>query len=895
MLTDDTLGPYRVLDKLGEGGMGQVWRARDTKLNRNVALKVLPDSFANDADRLARFTREAHTLASLNHPHIAAIYGLEEGPSTSSGQAGVRALVMELVEGDDLSQRIVRLRAPGASARPAGMPLDEALPIARQIADALEAAHEQGIVHRDLKPANIKVRPDGTVKVLDFGLAKALEPTAAASAATTQSPTITTPAMTEAGMILGTAAYMSPEQARGKAVDKRADIWAFGVVLYEMLTGTRLFAGDSVPETLGLIFSREPDLTTLPPGTPARVRSLMARCLVKDPRQRLRDIGEARLILERPDDPVAMVVQPPQRAVVRAVPWAVALAAVLAAGWALWGRPGPGPSTPAATHLEIGFPPDVEPYHLAKGPAISPDGRAVAMVGVKDGVRSLWVRRLDRAEATEIGDSGSVAVSAFSPDSRSVAFIVAGGLITRVGLADQQRKVVASGADLNGALAWSPSGIVFSRGGALWVVSPEGGVPRALTTLDAARKEAAHSYPVVLPGERFVLFATPTAEPGGERIEAVPFGGGQRTVVVERATSPVWSSTGHLLFARDGVVLAAAIDARTATLQGAAVPVLPSGSLQSLGSGGLAFELSSAGTLLSIPAGFTDTRVVSVGHDGAARADLLPSDRYTNPRISPDGRTLLVEVAGSGIELLDLVRGTRARLAAGLLSSAMSTWSADGNRVVFKRFQVPYWVAADGSGTSGPVPGATLNDFPSSPGPEPDSIIEVRLQPDTSADVFLMSISGAFAPKPLVVTPAYDGGAQLSPDGRWLLYPSDISGRADIYVTRYPALDRRWQVSEGGGVQGRWSRNGREIYYRGGKHIVAVALDAAGAEPAFGKPLPLFADDYDFGGGNSIANYDVTADGRFIMIRRGPNGGKLRVVLNWTEELKQILAAGGVK
>ena len=326
------LGVYEVIAKIGQGGMGQVWRARDTKLNRDVALKVLPDLFANDADRLMRFTREAQTLASLNHPNIAHIHGLEE-----SGD--VRALVMELVEGDDLSQRIARLRAPGASARQAGMPLDEVLPIARQIAEALEAAHEQGIIHRDLKPANIKVRSDGTVKVLDFGLAKAMEPPAASSLNVSQSSMITTPAMTQAGMILGTAAYMSPEQARGKTVDKRADIWSFGVVLYEMLTGTRLFAGDSVPETLGLIFSHEPNLATLPSATPARVRALMARCLVKDPRQRLRDIGDARLDLEGAGDtPAAASPVPARGSLWRAVPWALAAAASLLAGWVISGN-----------------------------------------------------------------------------------------------------------------------------------------------------------------------------------------------------------------------------------------------------------------------------------------------------------------------------------------------------------------------------------------------------------------------------------------------------------------------------------------------------------------------------------------------------------------------------
>ena len=693
-------------------------------------------------------------------------------------------------------------------------------------------------------------------------------------------------------MILGTAAYLAPEQARGKAVDKRADIWAFGVVLFEMLTGTRLFAGESVAETLGLIFSREPDLTTLPATTPARVRTLVARCLMKDPRQRLRDIGDARLDLE--DAAAAASPVPARGPLWRALPWGLAATALLLVGWTTWGPTSVASTAREVTHLDIGFPRDVEPFQSAHGPAISPDGRTVAMVGVKDGVRSLFVRRLDRAAATELPATGSAHQAAFSPDSSSVAFMVAGGSITRVGLADQQRKVLASDADVNGALVWSPAGIVFARGGALWIVSPEGGAPRALTVLDAARHEVAHDHPVVLPGERVVLFASQPAEPGGERIEAVPIDGGQRTVVVERATSPVWSSTGHLLFARDGVVLAAALDPRTATVQGAAIPVLPSGSLQALGSGGLAFEMSSTGTLLSIPAGFIDTRVVSVDRDGAAKADLLPSDRYANPRISPDGRTLLVEIGGNVIEGLDLARGTRARLTAGALNTSFSTWSADGSRVVFKRFNLPFWAAADGSGTTGPVPGATVNDVPSSPGPDPDSIIGLRPLPDTSVDVFLMSISGAFAPKPLIVTSGYDGGAQLSPDGRWLLYQSDTSGRAEIYVRRYPVLDRQWQVSEGGGVQARWSRNSKEIYYRGAKHIVAVALDAAGAEPVFGKPTVLFADDYEFGGGVSIANYDVMPDGRFIMIRRGSNGGKLRVVINWTEELKQILAAGGV-
>ncbi len=872
------VGPYEILGPIGAGGMGEVYRARDTKLNRDAAIKVLPAAFAQDEGGVARLRREAQVLASLNHPHIASIYGLEE-------TNGALALALEFVEGDDLARRLAR----------GPIPIDEAIAYAKQIVEGLEAAHEKGIVHRDLKPANIKVTKDGAVKILDFGLAKAYEGDAGqAGSDPSQSPTMARHG-TLAGVILGTAAYMSPEQARGKAVDKRADIWAFGVVLFEMLAGRRLFPGETLSDTLAAVLTREPDWTMLPSPTPPGVRRLLARCLDRDPKKRLRDIGDARPELEdaraTPGTEAA-----PTRSVWRVGPWGLTAAAVLVAGWTLWGRSGLDPTSRDVTHLDIAYPPDVEPLTVAtQGLAISPDGRNVAMIGVRDAVRHVLVRRLDRAEASEVPGTGGVNSTAFSPDNGSVAFIPSSGSLTRVSLADQQRKVVAFGADITGGLVWSPAGIVFARGGALWIVSPEGATPRALTVLDAARGEVFHSHPVVLPGERFVLFASQNAEPGAERIEAVSIEGGPRSVIVERATTPVWSPTGHLLFARDGAVLAAAFDPHTAAVRGAAVPVMPPGAVEALRSGDLGLTLSSTGTLLYLPAGFTDQRVVSVGRDGAVRALDLPTGRYACPRISPDGRRLLVESAGNFIEALDLARGTRARLSATASGTQFSTWSADGNRVVSRRFNLPFSVKADGSGDAAPLPAAGVNDFPMSAGPDSDSVIVLRVRPETSADIFLMSISGAFEPKPLIETPAYEGGAQLSPDGRFLLYQSDTSGQAEIYVRRYPALDRQWQVSEGGGVQARWSGSSREIYYRSGQRIVAVSLDASGAEPVFGKPSALFADEYDYGFGISIANYDVTPDGRFIMLRRGANGGNLRAVVNWTEELKQILAAGGVR
>jgi Tol biopolymer transport system component len=782
---------------------------------------------------------------------------------------------MELVEGPTLADRIAR----GA------IPVDETLAIATQIAEALGAAHEQGIIHRDLKPANIKVRDDGTVKVLDFGLAKALEPKVS-SADVVDAPTITSPLMTHAGVILGTPAYMSPEQARGKPIDKRADIWAFGCVLYEMLTGARPFPGNDVTE---------PNWNALPSGTPIGIKRVLVRCLMKDPKQRLHDIADARLELEdAAHDTRGPVLRAPTPVFWRAAPWGVAAAVALIAGWAVWSRTGSSTTAPLVTHVEIGYPADVEPFiGRSMPPAISPDGRAVARIALRDGLRRVFIHRLDRDEAaTDLPETVGANGAVFSPDSASVAVLLTSGRITRIGLADQQRQLVTSGADFSLPITWNQAGIFFCRGGALWIVSPEGGAPRQLTELDPARHEVAHLNAVVLPGGRLVLFASETSEPGSERIESVPIDGGPRSVVVERARFPVWSPTGHLLFMRDAAVFALALDPRTGKALGAATRIISAGAIEPIYMGQLALSLSSTGTLVFAPAGFTDRRLVSVGRDGAALLLDPKSGRYGSPRISPDGKRLLVENGGS-IEVLNLERHTWSTLAS-TSASSFCTWSADGTRVVFAQFGSPVWVTDDGSFT-GSVRGGGLHDTPVSPGPDPDSFFANRISSDTESDIYLMSISGAFQPKPVIHTPAYDGGAQLSPDKQWLVYQSDQLGRPEIYVRRYPTLAGPWPVSAGGGIQPRWSRDMKEIYYRDGVHVVAVTFHALGAEPTLGKPEPLFTDDYDYAAGLSVANYEVTADGRFIMTRRGVNGGRLHVVFNWTEELKQILASGGVR
>jgi Tol biopolymer transport system component len=680
------LGVYEVTSALGEGGMGQVFRARDTKLDRDVAIKILPDAFAHDADRLARFTREAKTLASLNHPNIAAIYGLEES-------GGLTALVMELVEGDDLSRKIDGLRAKGS-----GLPLDEALPIAKQIADALEAAHEQGIIHRDLKPANIMIRADGTVKVLDFGLAKALQPGDGSPRrgygdpspiSPTLSPTLSMHA-TEAGMILGTAAYMSPEQARGKAVDKRADIWAFGAVLYEMLTGARAFAGDDISITLASVLKDDVRWEALPFDTPPRLRRLLERCLDRDVKQRLRDIGEARVEIAKAESgapdavPSAAAAIAPRPAFRERIAWSVAGIAVLALLALAYGRQ----TEDTVTNARPVRLPFVPPASVAAADlgytVVSPDGQKLLFAGrsASDGRRMLWVRPLDSLEAAPLPDTDDAIEPFWSPDSRSVGF-GAQGKLKRVDLAGGRAQTLTDAARLVGG-AWSPSGvIVFSPDFRLplFRVAASGGerVPATPPNVGGAR------YPAFLPdGRHFLYYAD-----GGDGAPST-FVGSVDSMDVRRllpgSAPTTYARPGWLLYSRNGMLVAHAFDAKRLELTGEPLPVGAGPATSNVAVGGR-FSVSDNGVLVTQDAPMYDYQLTwfdragkQVGTLGAVFKVAAPQ----LPRLSPDGKRVVLQRFDAQrrqeLWIGDVTRGTFDRFTTFYAQLAM--WSPDSRSVI---------------------------------------------------------------------------------------------------------------------------------------------------------------------------------------------------------------------
>jgi eukaryotic-like serine/threonine-protein kinase len=911
------LGPYEVITPIGEGGMGQVYRARDTRLNRDVALKVLPDSFANDPDRLARFQREAQVLASLNHPHIAHLYGLER-QERREGQDGRSApfLVMELVEGEDLAQRLTR----GA------IPTDEALPIAKQIAEALEAAHEQGIIHRDLKPANIKVRADGTVKVLDFGLAKAMDPPTA-SPDVSRSPTITTPAMTHAGMILGTAAYMAPEQARGKAVDKRADIWAFGCVLFEMLSGTKPFAGDEVTDTLAFIITREPDWNVLPRGLPTPIQRLLRRCLQKNPNDRLHDIGDARLEISdaatgtgmaATPDPTSPLVRrnaPRWKSVVASALAMTALVGATAAGtaWWLW------PEAKIVRPVRFTVTPTGKlPLPFAAGSpyrdfVISPDGsRIVYNVAVSADNVELWVRSLDALEGTQIpGIIGrSLGWPFMSPDGNWIAFFWGGELkkvLATGGAAITVCRVPGGSAGLRGG-SWGPDNtIIFASDGAsgLMSVPAGGGEPTILTTPDREHGEIDHVFPVLLLDGHSVLFTIVRNGDAPSQIALLDIRTGDRRILLTGGSQPEYIETGKRVYVSNGSLRVVPFDLAKREVTGDSLPVIDSVMTKANAYGAAEFSVSRSGTLVyqpGSPLALAERSLVWVARDGREEPLKAPARAYESPRISPDGKKIAVSIRdqANDIWLWDTERTTLRRLTDDPATDIAPVWTSDGQRIIFSSGSAGalnlYWKSADGSGSTERL--TTSDDAQTSTSVSPDGTAVLAHTPGSSASksgILRVQLGPTPRTEYLLASTSTVRNPMVSPDGKWLAYSSDESGPSQIYVRPFPKVnDGWWQVSNSGGTKPLWSRNGRELFYLDtDRYLTSVPIDSG---PTFSSRTPIRILQSQYYSGANVINYDVAPDGqRFVMIKN-PDfsasqaaAASLVVVLNWAEGLKALV------
>jgi serine/threonine protein kinase len=782
------IGRLEIVSALGAGGMGEVYRARDAELGRDVAIKVLPELFAANPERMARFAREAKVLASLSHQNIAAIYGLED-------MGSVRALVLELVEGQTLAEAI-------ALAGPHGIPIEDSLPIAAQIAAALEAAHARGIIHRDLKPANIKLRPDGTVKVLDFGLAKAMA-SDSPSVDPGISPTITG---TRPDVILGTAAYMSPEQARGKAVDKRADVWAFGCVLYEMLTGVRVFGGDDVADSLAAVVRAEPDWSKLPAETPAPIRRLLRRSLEKDPKERLPDIGMARLEIKDALSTPTSAVEPTPVAPSSHRSWLPWIVAALFAGLALaasaWSLLRIDGIDQPPMRLEIIPPPGFAPDSLA----LSPDGRQLAFVAPIDGVPRIWVRQLAQESAQPLPGTDHASFPFWAPDGRSLGFF-AGGKMQRIDLAGGSPQVLADVTVGRGA-SWSRDGVILfapALTSALMRVSASGGVPEPATRLEMGVLN--HRWPHFLPDGRHFLFGSiAESDKRGLYLGSLD---GDRPVRLLEASAAGWYASGYLVFDvfdDAGVVKAVRFDIERRRVTGESVPVVQN--LFKPPTGRSASSLSSTGVFAYVRASFGHRRLVWMDRGGKLVGTVGQTDAagLANPELAPDGRRVAVTRIsdGSAVWLIDVARGVPTRLTFGPGLDTAPFWSPKGDRVVYRhqvgRAQDLFVTAANALGEAKRLFPGRGSETPADWSPDG----RVLLYAVPGDDLMALDVE-RMKSFPVAQTAANEGWGQFSPDGRFVAYQSNESGRFEIYVRTFPGAEGKWPVSAAGGTQPRYA------------------------------------------------------------------------------------------
>jgi serine/threonine-protein kinase len=873
------LGAFEVLSVIGAGGMGEVYRAHDEKLGRDVAIKVVPDLWRVDPERRARFDREARLLASLSHPHIAAIYGIED-------VGELRALILELVEGETLAERL----------EGRGLPIPEALDIARQIADALDAAHERGVVHRDLKPANIMITPDGVVKVLDFGLAKAVGGDAGGPDLT-QSPTVTG---TREGIILGTAAYMSPEQARGKAVDKRTDIWAFGVVLYEMLSGRVAFSGETLPDILAAILERKPDWGALPAATPPAIHTLLRRCLEGDLKRRLRDIGDVRLEIED-----ALTERAPAGQAARTdgdtdrrkrLAWMAGLLAIGAVAGvviATRARTPPAASIQAPAHFVVPLSSSERMAGLDfPAVAISPDGSLIAYVAARGGGQTeLFLRPINTVESKAIAGTRNATTPFFSPDSRWIAFFADG----------QLKKVSTSGgvpitlcdAPVGLGGSWGPGDtIVFSAatGSGLSQVSANGGKPQPMTSLDAKKEEFSHRWPEWLPDGKTILYTVGTVGSWDDaQIVAQSLASGERRVLVQGGTNPHYLPSGHLIYARRGAILAVPFD--PARPMATATPVRLLDNVVQSFDGAAQLSVSSSGTGVYIAGEFTSNqrRLVTVDRTGAATPFAAPPGAYVAPRLSPDGRKLLVtlEAATNDVWIHDITAGTLSQVTfdAGAI---FPVWTPDGQRATFSSNKEGalnlFWTQIAQHGPAERLGSSENLQVPGSWSPDGGMLAFVEQEPTNGRDVWLMTLRGDPARRPFLNSRFDESAPRFSPDGHWIAYASNESGRTEVYLRSVADPARKQDVSNNGGTEPVWARSGRELFYREGDTMMAVSLAGNGPDIRVAGRQALFQGAF-AKGTIDAANYDVTADDqRFVMVRAEEQASaqaSLHVLINW--------------
>jgi protein kinase-like protein/WD40 repeat protein len=882
------LGPYKIGAQIGVGGMGEVYRAQDTNLGRDVAIKVLPDAFAQDPERVARFEREAKTLASLNHPNIAIIHGLENA-------RGVLALVMELVQGTTLADRI----AHGPIA------VDEALAIARQIAEAVEAAHEQGIIHRDLKPANVKVRDDGAVKVLDFGLAKTLEPVGA-TPSLSHSPTITTPAMTQAGVILGTAAYMSPEQAKGKPADKRSDVWAFGCVLYEMLTGTRAFDGENVTDTIAATLRGEPDWRTLPPNTPPLIKRLLHDCLIKERARRIADLSTVlfalRVAMETGPEPVRVALRW-RRGLLRA---GVAVVVIVAAfGGMLLSRQNDVHHRPVVSQIDT---PGTSLF-LRSPPsggyafALDPTGATLIFSGRHQGEPWRLYRRAMDGDAVVAIDGTDGAFSPFFSSDGQWLLFVQGSSLKRMPARGGAAQQVTEVPNFAGATFGGDGSLVFAplHGGGLSQLQWGTNVSKQLTTVDQKADEAGHHWPSILPDGRHVLV---TVEVGGKsyseaRIVLLSLDTGERRLLIDGGSDARYVPTGHIVYWRTGDLWAVPFD--LARLEVVGTPVVVVRNVMTAEAVGQArYFISSEGTLFYMsgtdPLG--EHALMRVDRRGATRALTTERRAFVDVVVSPDGARLATQIsaANDSLWLFEFDRETLTRLTFEA-EAASPTWSPDGKRLAFSRYgggEVPhmYVMPIDGNGMPEPlheVDGPTLPRSWSH-----NTLAFVRLA-EKHDPIWVVQMSGDGKPAPFKAGQIPVGDPHLSHDGRWLAYVSNESGVApEVYVRPFPGPGKRSQVSVGGGVNPRWRADDRELFYSGkpeketDESALMVADVKVTAEISFSRPRQLFKRRWVVATG-----WDVFPDGQhFVFIEDlAQPRSSITMVQNWFDELKGLVPA----